>query len=60
MRFEKVELSTIDTSLLLAGALFCQSYFADTAAGRSGRSAPTPTRCTGASSGRGRGTGRRR
>src|SRR6185295_793730 len=30
-RFEKVELSTIDTSLLLAGALFCQSYFADTA-----------------------------
>jgi hypothetical protein len=29
-RFEKVELSTIDTSLLLAGALFCQSYFADT------------------------------
>jgi hypothetical protein len=31
LRFEKVELSTIDTSLLLAGALFCQSYFADTA-----------------------------
>jgi hypothetical protein len=30
-RFEKVELSTIDTSLLLAGTLFCQSYFADTA-----------------------------
>jgi hypothetical protein len=27
LRFEKVELSTIDTSLLLAGALFCQSYF---------------------------------
>ncbi|HEX8255323.1 MAG TPA: glucoamylase family protein [Thermoanaerobaculia bacterium] len=26
-RFEKVELSTIDTSLMLAGALFCQSYF---------------------------------
>ena len=26
-RFEKVELSTIDTTLLLAGALFCQSYF---------------------------------
>jgi hypothetical protein len=26
-RFETVELSTIDTSLLLAGALFCQSYF---------------------------------
>jgi hypothetical protein len=26
-RFEKVELSTIDTSLFLAGALFCQSYF---------------------------------
>jgi hypothetical protein len=26
-RFDKVELSTIDTSLLLAGALFCQSYF---------------------------------
>ena len=26
-RFEQVELSTIDTSLFLAGALFCQSYF---------------------------------
>src|SRR5215210_975612 len=26
-RFETVELSTIDTSLLLAGVLFCQSYF---------------------------------
>jgi len=26
-RFEQVELSTIDTSLLLAGALFCQSYY---------------------------------
>jgi hypothetical protein len=26
-RFQTVELSTIDTSLLLAGALFCQSYF---------------------------------
>jgi hypothetical protein len=26
-RFETVELSTIDTTLLLAGALFCQSYF---------------------------------
>jgi hypothetical protein len=26
-RFEQVELSTIDTSLLLGGALFCQSYF---------------------------------
>jgi hypothetical protein len=26
-RFEKVELSTMDTALLLAGALFCQSYF---------------------------------
>ena len=26
-RFDKVELSTIDTALLLAGALFCQSYF---------------------------------
>jgi hypothetical protein len=26
-RFEKVELSTIDTTLLLAGVLFCQSYF---------------------------------
>jgi len=28
LRFEQVELSTIDTSLLLAGVLFCQSYFA--------------------------------
>jgi hypothetical protein len=27
-RFEQVELSTIDTSLLLGGVLFCQSYFA--------------------------------
>jgi hypothetical protein len=26
-RFETVELSTVDTSLLVAGALFCQSYF---------------------------------
>jgi hypothetical protein len=26
-RFEDVELSTIDSALLLAGALFCQSYF---------------------------------
>jgi hypothetical protein len=26
-RFETVELSTIDTALMLAGALFCQSYF---------------------------------
>ena len=26
-RFETVELSTIDTSLLIAGVLFCQSYF---------------------------------
>jgi hypothetical protein len=27
-RFEDSELSTIDTAILLAGALFCQSYFA--------------------------------
>jgi hypothetical protein len=26
-RWDKVELSTIDTALLLAGALYCQSYF---------------------------------
>ena len=26
-RFEQVELSTVDTALLLAGVLFCQSYF---------------------------------
>jgi hypothetical protein len=26
-RFEKVELSTMDTALFLAGTLFCQSYF---------------------------------
>jgi len=26
-RFAQVELSTVDTALLLAGALFCQSYF---------------------------------
>ncbi len=29
-RFEQVELSTIDTSLLLGGVLFCQSYYAGT------------------------------
>jgi hypothetical protein len=27
LRFERVELSTIDTALLMAGALFCESYF---------------------------------
>lgn len=27
LRFRDVELSTVDTALLLAGALFCQSYF---------------------------------
>ena len=27
LRFERVELSTIDTALLLAGALFCREYF---------------------------------
>jgi hypothetical protein len=27
LRYEQVELSTIDTALLLAGVLFCQSYF---------------------------------
>ena len=32
LRFQQVELSTIDTSLLLGGVLFCQSYFADTTA----------------------------
>jgi hypothetical protein len=32
-RFEKVELSTMDTALLLAGVLFCQSYFDRPAAG---------------------------
>jgi hypothetical protein len=26
-RFERVELSTVDTALLMAGVLFCQSYF---------------------------------
>lgn len=26
-RFEETELSTVDTAILLAGALFCQSYF---------------------------------
>ncbi len=26
-RFEKTELSTVDTAIFLAGALFCQSYF---------------------------------
>jgi len=27
LRFERVELSTVDTALLLGGALFCQGYF---------------------------------
>ena len=27
LRFEQVELSTVDTALLLGGVLFCQSYF---------------------------------
>ena len=27
LRFQQVELSTIDTTLLMAGVLFCQSYF---------------------------------
>src|SRR4030095_10134058 len=27
VRFDDSELSTVDTALLLAGALFCQSYF---------------------------------
>lgn len=31
-RFKTVELSTIDTALLLGGALFCQSYFTDSSA----------------------------
>ena len=31
-RFERVELSTIDTSLLLGGVLFCQSYFTGSSA----------------------------
>jgi hypothetical protein len=31
-RYRDVELSTIDTGLLLGGALFCQSYFTDTTA----------------------------
>ena len=34
LRFQQVELSTIDTSLLLAGALFCQSYFTGRESGR--------------------------
>ena len=31
LRFEQVELSTVDTALLLGGALFCQSYFTGSA-----------------------------
>jgi hypothetical protein len=31
VRFERVELSTMDTALLLGGVLFCQSYFDQTA-----------------------------
>jgi hypothetical protein len=39
---DKVELSTVDTALFLAGALFCQSYFdGDDAAGRKSASWPT-------------------
>ena len=34
-RFESVELSTIDTGILLAGALFCRQYFDNASAGDS-------------------------
>jgi hypothetical protein len=35
MRFERVELSTIDTGLLMAGVLFCGEYFSGSDAGES-------------------------
>ena len=40
-RFEESELSTVDTAILLAGALFCQSYF-DGAHPASGQRADHP------------------
>ena len=49
-RFETVELSTIDTALLLAGVLFCQSYFTGTDRDRGG-DPRLADRSTGASTG---------
>ena len=45
-RFEQVELSTIDTTLLLAGALFCQSLLRPATIPRRRRSARSPRRST--------------
>jgi len=45
-RFQTVELSTIDTSLLLAGILFAQSYYTGSDTPPRKRSAPSPTRST--------------
>ena len=58
-RFEDSELSTVDTALLLAGVLFCQSYF-DGAHPEEARSARSPTRSTAASTGSGHRRARRR
>ncbi|MFN2565354.1 MAG: hypothetical protein ABR499_10140, partial [Gemmatimonadaceae bacterium] len=57
LRFQRVELSTIDTALLLAGALTCSST-STAATRRRRRSARTRTRSTGASTGGGRAPGR--
>ena len=51
-RANDVELSTVDTALLLAGVLFCQSYF-DAPDPAGGRDPSSPMRSTGASTGPG-------
>ena len=55
-RFERTELSTVDTALLLGGILFCQRLFRP--ARRSWRSASWPIASTRASTGAGRRRGR--
>jgi len=58
-RFQNVELSTIDTSLLLAGILLCQSYY-DAPTRSKPRSARWPTPSISAWTGTGRRRGARR
>ena len=58
-RFETVELSTIDTALLLAGALFCQAYFDRDDAGEARDPRARRRALPRASTGPGRSRGRR-
>jgi len=58
-RFQTVELSTVDTSLLMAGVLFAQSYF-DRGDPTGPPSAPRPSSSTSAWTGPGSRRGRRR